>query len=92
MAIVEPAEAAASRMQLILRGKRLGFSLRDIKQFLDLCDVDPSHSEQRRQLLLRVRHRIEELEKTRAAVNETLGELRDIERQTLGALGREPAG
>ena len=80
-----------ARMQLILRGKRLGFSLRDIKQFLDLYDVDVGHSEQRRRLLLSVRHRMEELEKTRAAVNETLAELHDIEAQTLNALGREPS-
>ena len=76
-----------ARMQLILRGKRLGFSLRDIKQFLDLYDVDPTHGEQRRQLLGRVRHRISELEKTRTAVAETLAELQEIEHQTMQALG-----
>jgi DNA-binding transcriptional MerR regulator len=81
----------AARMKLILRGKRLGFSLRDIKQFLDLYDLDPEHGEQRRQLLGRVRHRIAELEETREALAKTLGELRDIERQTLDALGGEPA-
>ncbi len=81
-----------ARMQLILRGKRLGFSLRDIKQFLDLYAVDAGHSEQHRQLLVSVRHRIGELEKTRAAVAETLAELQDIERQTLDALDRDPVG
>jgi DNA-binding transcriptional MerR regulator len=93
--LISPSRAGATRvytkreqgrMQLILRGKRLGFSLRDIKQFLDLYDVDPSHAEQRRQLLARVRHRIEELEKTRSAVTETLAELREIEDQTVSAL------
>lgn len=34
------------RMQLILRGKRLGFSLRDIQEFLDLYEADPQHVEQ----------------------------------------------
>ena len=94
--LISPARAGASRvytrrelarMQLILRGKRLGFSLRDIKQFLDLYDIDPTHLEQYRQLLARVRHRIGELEKTRAAVPETLAELGEIEQQTLSALG-----
>jgi DNA-binding transcriptional MerR regulator len=80
-----------ARMQLILRGKRLGFSLRDIKQFLDLYDVDPTHSEQLRALLQRVRDRIGELEKTRAAVTETLAELHEIEHQALNALGGDPA-
>ncbi len=80
-----------ARMQLILRGKRLGFSLRDIKQFLDLYDHDPTHVEQRRQLLARVRHRIAELEKTRAAVTETLVELGEIEQQTLSILAGSTA-
>ena len=75
-----------ARMQLILRGKRLGFSLREIKQFLDLYDIDPTHLEQLRQLLDAVRHRVEELEKTREALTETLTELRDIEDQALKAL------
>ena len=99
--LISPARAGASRvytrrelarMQLILRGKRLGFSLREIKQFLDLYDVDPTHAEQHRQLLARVRHRIEELEKTRAAVTETLAELGEIEQQTLAALGEIKGG
>ena len=80
-----------ARMQLILRGKRLGFSLRDIKQFLDLYDHDPTHEEQRRQLLARVRHRMSELEKTRAAVTETLAELEEIEQQALSILTRGAA-
>ena len=93
--LISPARAGATRvytrretarMQLILRGKRLGFSLREIKQFLDLYDHDPTHVEQWRQLLARVRHRIEELEKTQAAVTETLAELGEIEQQTLSAL------
>ena len=81
-----------ARMQLILRGKRLGFSLREIKQFLDLYDIDPTHAEQHRQLLARVRDRMAELEKTRAAVTETLKELADIESQTLSALDNDVAG
>src|SRR5690606_14024451 len=44
-----------ARMQLILRGKRLGFPLRDIKQFLDLYDADPQHVEQMRALAARCR-------------------------------------
>lgn len=75
-----------ARMRLILRGKRLGFSLREIKRFLDLYDHDPTHVEQMRQLLERVRERMDELEKTRAAVTETLAELGEIEQQTLRAL------
>lgn len=71
------------RMQLILRGKRLGFSLREIKEFLDLYDADPQHLEQMRALAGRCRERIEELEQQRAALDQTLAELAQIEDEAL---------
>jgi DNA-binding transcriptional MerR regulator len=71
------------RMQLILRGKRLGFSLRDIQEFLNLYDADPQHLEQMRALAGRVRERIDELESQRDALNQTLAELQTIEREAL---------
>ncbi len=77
-----------ARMKLILRGKRLGFSLRDIKQFLDLYDVDPKHDEQNRALLRSVRERIGKLCAMSAAISDTLAELRSIERQVLAELQR----
>ncbi|MFT3967237.1 MAG: MerR family DNA-binding transcriptional regulator [Sphingobium sp.] len=67
------------RMQLILRGKRLGFSLREIKEFLDLYDVDPQHVEQMRRLVERVRERLVDLDQQRIALEETVRELREIE-------------
>ena len=66
------------RLQLILRGKRLGFSLRQIKEFLDLYDADPLHVAQTRKLLTRVTERIAALENQRDALEQTLGELREI--------------
>lgn len=69
------------RLQLILRGKRLGFTLRDIKEFLDLYDLDDLHLEQTRRLLSRVAHRIDGLEKQRQALDQTLDELRVIAHQ-----------
>ncbi len=77
-----------ARMMLILRGKRLGFTLRDIKQFLDLYDVDPQHDEQKRQLLRAVRERISSLRAMSAAISDTLDELRTIELQVSTALER----
>nr|WP_047166377.1 MerR family DNA-binding transcriptional regulator [Sphingomonas sp. Y57] len=70
-----------ARLQLILRGKRLGFSLREIKEFLDLYDVDSLHLAQTRQLLARVSARVEALELQRKALDQTLDELQDIVRQ-----------
>ncbi|MDR3521014.1 MAG: MerR family DNA-binding transcriptional regulator [Acidocella sp.] len=75
-----------ARLMLILRGKRLGFSLREIKEFLDLYDVDPAHHVQLRQLLAAVRKRLAKLSEQRAAIDESLSELTEIERQSLAIL------
>lgn len=72
-----------ARMQLILRGKRLGFSLKEIKQFLDLYDADPSHVEQMRALAQRARERADELEHQRHALEVTIAELHQIEREAM---------
>jgi len=77
-----------ARMILVLRGKRLGFTLRDIKEYLDLYDVEPTHAEQIQLLRDKVRARIALLEDQRRALDETLVELRDIERQTETALSK----
>jgi DNA-binding transcriptional MerR regulator len=71
------------RMQLILRGKRLGFSLRDIQQFLDLYDADPQHVEQMRALAVRAQERLDELTQQQQAIEQTIAELRQIEREAM---------
>ena len=75
-----------ARMMLILRGKRLGFSLRDIRDYLDLYKADVAGAEQIRLLLRAVRSRIRRLEEQSAALVETLDELRAIETQASEAL------
>jgi DNA-binding transcriptional MerR regulator len=75
-----------ARMILILRGKKLGFSLREIKEYLDLYESDPTHARQLRRLLEAVRSRILKLEDQRVALDEALGELRDVEIQAHSAL------
>ncbi len=69
------------RLQLILRGKRLGFSLRQINEFLDLYTADDLHLSQTKRLLERVAERIDALEKQRQELDQTLDELRDIAHQ-----------
>lgn len=82
-----------ARMVVIQRGKRLGFSLRDIKEYLDLYDMDPTQVEQMRMLLDRVKSRMDLLERQRLALEETIAELRVIEVETSEALNAqlEPA-
>lgn len=69
-----------ARLILVLRGKRLGFSLADIKEMLELYDVDPQHLEQLRVTLKKAQARIADLEHRQVAIAETLAELRAGER------------
>ena len=52
-----------TRLGWILRGKRLGFSLAEIKELLDLYQVDRTGVQQLRELLRRSRLHIEDLER-----------------------------
>jgi DNA-binding transcriptional MerR regulator len=74
------------RMQLILRGKRLGFTIREIREFLNLYDTDPTHREQMSHLLGRVRERLDGLKQQMVALEETIAELRVIESEALERL------
>jgi DNA-binding transcriptional MerR regulator len=75
-----------ARMILILRGKRLGFSLKDIKEFLDLYVVDTTQVEQLKVLVGKVRERINQLQEQLETVEISLKELRDIEKVSLDVL------
>lgn len=80
-----------ARMILILRGKRLGFSLREIKEYLDLYETDHTQVEQVRLLLASVHKRLDMLREQRRALETTIGELEDIQRQADEALALSPA-
>lgn len=67
------------RLALILRGKRLGFSLREVGEWLDLYDADPDQAEQMHRLVEKVRDRIATLERQRKDLEATLRELTEIE-------------
>jgi DNA-binding transcriptional MerR regulator len=68
-----------ARLMLVLRGKRLGFSLARIREFLDLYDADRTQAAQLRLLLASTRERIRELEQQRVDLDQTLRELREVE-------------
>ena len=76
------------RMRLILRGKRLGFSIREIGEFLDLYDADPEQHTQMEALLKRVREKREGLRQQRRAIDETIRELNEIEKEAEDYLAR----
>lgn len=78
-----------ARMQLILRGKRLGFTLADIKEYLDLYDVDPSQVKQVKLLLEVVNRRIGELEQQREDLETTLIELDEMRQECIASIGQK---
>ena len=65
-----------ARLILILRGKRLGFSLRDISDYLSLYDAD--RAQQVHLLAEKVDERIALLERQRQDLETTIAELREI--------------
>jgi len=69
------------RLSWILRGKRLGFSLAEIKQLLDLYQVDRTGVQQMRERLRRSRVHIEDLERRRADLDQHIAEFKDVEAQ-----------
>jgi DNA-binding transcriptional MerR regulator len=81
-----------ARMILILRGKRLGFSLREIREYLDLYDVDHTQAEQLRVLRVAVGKRLGSLREQHKALEQTIAELEDIQRQAETAAAQVPAG
>jgi DNA-binding transcriptional MerR regulator len=72
-----------ARMQLILRGKRLGFTIREIKEFLDLYDVDPTRLEQLQHLVAHIRSRLRKLESQHSALMKTMTELQTMEAEAI---------
>ncbi len=70
-----------ARLALICRGKRLGFSLAEIKEFLTLYDADEAQKEQMRFMQRIARRRIADLERQLQDVQQTLVELRIIDTQ-----------
>jgi DNA-binding transcriptional MerR regulator len=79
-----------ARMILILRGKRLGFTLREIAEYLDLYDADPNHKSQNTRLLKLVNSRIVKLEQQRIALDEMLLELHAWKTHAEGVLTAAP--
>jgi len=80
------------RLGLVLRGKRLGFDLAQIRRIVDMYDEEPGETGQLRYLLERIADRRAELEQRRRDLETTLAELDDVERRCRVALDTLEAG
>ena len=70
------------RLKLILRGKRLGFSLAEVREMLELYDSAPDERPQLEKFAVALAARREQLERQREEIDEVLGEIRAFERQS----------
>lgn len=70
--------ADRARLAWILRGKRVGFSLAEIGDMLDLYNRDDGRRLQRRVTLKKCRERLSMLERQRSDIDLTIGELSDF--------------
>ncbi len=69
------------RLGLVLRGKRLGFDLGQIRRIVDMYDQPPGEAGQLSYLLERIAARRAELEQRRHDIEVTLAELDEVERR-----------
>ncbi len=69
-------KADRARLKLILRGKRFGFSLEDIRQVLDLYDRDGSNQAQALRTYEIARARLAQMESQRAELDVAIAELK----------------
>ena len=74
-----------TRLKLILRGRRLGFPLAEVRQIVDLYDAPAGERRQLERLLAQIGQRRGELEAKRRDINQTL---RDLDRVAKGCEAR----
>lgn len=78
-----------TRLRLILRGKRLGFSLDESREIIDMYHPQGSNSEQLNKLLQTIAEQKARLESQRRDIEAMLNELNDAEQQFKTALASE---
>ena len=77
-----------TRLSLILRGKRLGFPLEEIRTIIDLYDVPRGRRSQLEYVLGQIDERRADLEQRRRDLDAALSELTEFERRCRADLGR----
>jgi DNA-binding transcriptional MerR regulator len=76
------------RLALILRGRRLGFSLEEIATIVNMYDEQPGEAGQLKYLLDQIAVRREDLEQRRRDIEQTLAELDEVEARCREDLAR----
>lgn len=79
-----------TRLQLILLGRRVGFSLRDVKHMIDLYDPSGTNVRQLRLTLEKSEKQMTRLHKQRQSIDEAIGELSGLMTQLRERLAAKP--
>ncbi len=66
-----------ARLKLILRGKRFGFSLEEIRQLLDLYDMGDQQATQLQRTYEVAQARLQDMEEQRDELNEAIDDLKE---------------
>ena len=80
------------RLMFILRGKRLGFSIAEIREIMNMYKEPPGEEGQLRLLIRRINEKREELEQKRLDIDLTIQELDHAEEQSLARLAELGVG
>ena len=75
-----------ARMTLILRGRKFGFQLEDIRQWLMIYEREGTQAQMQAWITMADRQ-LEQLEEDRRQLDEALGELKDLRDETAATLG-----
>ncbi len=75
-----------ARLKLILRGRRFGFKLEEIRQWLLLYDRDPDKRLQTEKWIEMSTRQIAELESRRADLDKAIAELRELREAAIESL------
>jgi len=82
--------ADRARLDWILRGKRVGYSLDELSQVLDIFYQDNGRAKQGKTTLEALEKRISELNKQKQDIDETISELEDLKIKVQKWMSKRP--
>ena len=81
-----------ARLRLILLGRKVGFSLREVKQMLDLYNPQGPNTRQLRLVLDKSERQMTKLEKQRSLIDEAMGDLANLVSEVNARLSKLKGG
>ncbi|PRD41043.1 transcriptional regulator [Phyllobacterium phragmitis] len=79
-----------TRLRLVLFGRKVGFTLRELKHLIDLYEPEGSNMRQIRAVLDKSTRQLARLEQQRSTLDDSIAELREVIDYILGRMGVAP--